>query len=279
MPVTQETIRESTFTGRFYSRRTGQIVREFLGKNGKTRAPMLKDMEADSDLVPSVTTVLKDVGGYDFLTAMTAIEYAQELVNRMKEPLNERDVKRLALDACIDSSEAQEFGTNIHHLNECVLRGVSHGLPQEYLPWERRFNEWRDLYQVKPIVIETPYVRPVFHQGVMWVGGTVDLIAQVTLPSGQEVVAAIDYKTQSFDPDSGAKPYDKWAVQMASYDIMSGIDIDVYMSPVIPSRAADKYQVFLWWDLPKYRQIFVNHLHNWYLQYAPGARVKPEKIK
>lgn len=278
MPVTQETIRESTFTGRFYSRSTGQIVREVMGKNGKARAPRLIDMESNPDLVPSVTTVLNDYGGYDFLTAMTAIEYAQDTFQLAKEPLSPEQIKRIALDSVIDSSECQEFGTEIHGMCEELSKAQKHSRGPDYDPWAKRFFEWVDLYQVKPIVLEVAYVKPFYHHGKLWVGGTVDAISKVVLPSGKTATAVIDYKTQSYG-ETGPKPYPKWPIQMAPYDIMSGLDIDLYMSVVIPSRAAEKFTVYLWWDVDLYRQVWMNHLHSWYLQYGPNNNMKPEKVK
>ena len=129
MPIkTSQPDPEPSFTGRFYCKDTEQIVRTVIGKNGQERPVRVSDMK-DHNLAPSVTTVLKNVSGYDLFTAEEGVIRGSSEALRLGRELTDKEVLGISLGACIDSSEAQLFGTKIHEMHEKISEA-----PPQYEP-------------------------------------------------------------------------------------------------------------------------------------------------
>ncbi|WP_460681702.1 cytochrome [Nesterenkonia populi] len=163
--------------------------------------------------VPSITTVIgqeaKDMTGWAGHMAATALANDAQLASCVGSP---GELRRLARNA---SSAAERFrddaaarGDRVHAYAEQVALAAlgepaadpdkAHRVLEEHrqTKFADRFDEWWDLYEVKPVAAEVT----VWNHEVGY-AGTLDLVAEIG-----ERLCLIDFKTKGLTRDGRAKP-------------------------------------------------------------------------
>jgi hypothetical protein len=112
-------------------------------------------------------------------------------------------------------------GTEVHAFAEKVINGQPVDVPEHVAGFVEACVRFLDEYQVDEIAVEATVASRQWRYA-----GTCDLLANVTLPSGETVRAVLDYKTAA----SGIWP--DVALQMAAYR-----NAEVYVDPAGTERS------------------------------------------
>jgi len=155
---------------------------------------------ADGKRVPSVTTVLANIG------------WSKDGLIRWA---NKQGIEGVTLEHARESTAG--VGTKVHALIEQTLRGETPETPDVF---ERHADYWRAYHgwlawaettQIDPIAIETPLISE-----KMRIGGTPDLIAK-----DGDAIVLFDWKTYgSKNPDDEKAPWSEYWIQGVAYAVM-----------------------------------------------------------
>jgi len=165
---------------------------------------------------PSVTTFLGVLpkAALDNWKLKTVAEFAVNNVNDWaKADENGNLVTRMPLDATIDTikkgpgydSRARDAGELVHKIAEDVLLGKTPYVPAGYEMVAGYINEFVKEFDVKLIAAEPQLIN--YEVGY---AGSADLLASLTLHTGERVNAVLDYK-------SGSGIYGSVAYQCSAY--------------------------------------------------------------
>ncbi|MDF9276653.1 cytochrome [Arthrobacter sp. EH-1B-1] len=183
------------------------------------RGRMYSRSVTSDPLVPSITTVISQaqsssLDGWFGYMAASALAQDPRLASSLGNPSEMRAVIKDASKAAERyRDDAARRGTRVHYYCEQVaLRdlGRSHRLDEARTDlaqhgedaFAARFDEWWDLYQVKPIAPEITVWN-----SELGYAGTLDLVATI---AGR--LCVVDFKTRATDRDGMVKPLDEKVV-------------------------------------------------------------------
>lgn len=215
---------------------------------GQMRSTTVTDAR-EMGLVPSVTTMISATVRKPELERWINMQYIMSALTLPMEPGESQDefASRVVDDASRYSTQAADFGTNIHNLAEMYLNGELPSImdPEDHM-FITGFMEWCNKNDVVVIALEQSFANR-----EMLYGGRVDFIGYVN-----GVFCIGDWKTQSTKPGKPMRFYPEWNIQLSAYEhgfegefcfIEKPFKINVVVSSTEPGRV----ESFIWLDHPE----------------------------
>lgn len=191
----------------------GEYVETVQGKNGKDRAPTVRDARVNG-YFPSVTTVLGQIDKPALTTYFIneAIKAAYNNQWALTKPIKEA-TNVLAKISKEEGNKAAQFGTKIHKHIELLLKAKA----GENINIEKDVAEYVEpvfKYLLENNVNGESEKRVIIDCEGKKAGGTIDLVTKNTL---------VDFKTQK-TKDKKFKKYDSWLWQLGGYNLSAKKD-------------------------------------------------------
>jgi len=167
-------------------------------------------VDGEGKRIPGVTTILGDGLPKPALINWSANATADAVVNRWDElaelPVAQRldTIKRARYEV---TNRAKNKGTLIHGYAEALVQGEKiTGIEDELRPYVENYVRFIDQWQLDPVLVEVVVVS--YTHGF---AGTLDLVAELTMPSGEQETWLLDIKTG----EKGIFP--ETALQLSAY--------------------------------------------------------------
>ena len=159
-----------------------------------------------------VTTLIKDGVPKPALTYWAARTVAEYVADNLDTVTAMRDMGRGSIVAALketpwtarDAGAAK--GTEVHALAEKLTKGVQVDVPEPLAGYVESCVAFLGAYKVRELAVEATVAHRKWRYA-----GTADLFAEITLPTGEQVTAVLDWKTAA----SGVWP--ESALQIAAY--------------------------------------------------------------
>ena len=166
--------------------------------------------DADGRRVPGVTTILDGGLPKKELIGWAANITAESTLNNWDTLAELPDATRLKTMQGYrweSSNKAKNKGTQVHLYAEALVQGIEvKGVPDELRPYVDNYDRFIDTWQLDPVLVEVVIVS--YGHGY---AGTLDLIADLTGPTGERERWLLDIKT-------GEKGiYPETALQLSAY--------------------------------------------------------------
>lgn len=209
----------------------GTAQHTIVGKNGKERAPTVKEAMALS-LYPSVTSKLSIISNWN-LQQWQQREVARFAYFNQPEKLETDDayIGRVLEGAFEQVSDAAELGTDIHEALELFYTGATY--EAKYDLYVKAVDTWVEANSVEFTAHELRLVNP-----SIGYAGTTD--AAFTCPKGHGI---LDFKSRKTKKGEKVKPYDTHPLQIAAYHVAKygeitpdSIGCNLYISTTEPGR-------------------------------------------
>jgi len=167
-------------------------------------------VDGDNKRIPGVTTIINNgipkpklINWAGRATAEYAIDNWDELTNLTPA----KRLKTLEGGRYEASNKAKDKGTQVHLYAEALVQGLKvEGPPDELRPYIDNYVKFIDQAALDPIQVEVVVVN--YTRGY---AGTLDLIAELTMPGGERETWLLDIKTG----ETGIYP--ETALQLAAY--------------------------------------------------------------
>ena len=166
----------------------------------------------DGKKVDGVTTLIGDGLPKPALTRWAAKAVAEHVADNLDAVVGMKDMGRDAIVAALKEAPwaaaraGAAKGTEIHDLADKLTHGHEIEVPEHLAGYVEACVNFLDTWKVRELVVE----RPVGNRRWKY-AGTADLIAEITPPGGEPIVAIVDWKTAA----SGIWP--ETAYQLAAY--------------------------------------------------------------
>jgi len=166
--------------------------------------------DADNHRIPGVTTILGDGLPKPQLINWAGNATAEAAINRWDELADMPPAQRLTTlqKARYDvTNKAKNKGTLVHGYAEQLVQGHTvEGIPDELRGYTEAYVRFIDAWKLDPILVEVVIVN--YSIGY---AGTLDLVAEITTPTGERETWLLDIKTG----EKGIWP--ETALQLAAY--------------------------------------------------------------